>query len=92
MMWQFCVISFLNLEKEFSLFQDTLVLVTSVLQHLLKTVTLIGCIILVFGQSYAFLALDLYGGSLLSSGAGKIPDMSYHNTCSKGTHICQNSH
>lgn len=88
MMWQFCVISFLNLEKEFSLFQDTIDLVTSVLQHLLKTVTLIGCIILVFGQSYAFLALDLYGGSLLSSGAGK----PYHNTCSKGTYICQNSH
>ncbi|XP_078310387.1 man(5)GlcNAc(2)-PP-dolichol translocation protein RFT1-like isoform X3 [Crassostrea virginica] len=51
---------------------DTIDLVTSVLQHLLKTVTLIGCIILVFGQSYAFLALDLYGGSLLSSGAGPL--------------------
>lgn len=50
--------------------QDSIELVTSVLQHLLKTVTLIGCIILVFGQPYAYLALDLYGGSLLSSGAG----------------------
>ncbi|XP_048747801.2 protein RFT1 homolog isoform X2 [Ostrea edulis] len=51
---------------------DSIDLVTSVLQHLLKTVTLIGCIIFVFGQSYAFLALDLYGGSLLSSGAGPL--------------------
>lgn len=53
-----------------SLLQDSIELVTSVLQHLLKTVTLIGFIILVFGQPYSYLALDLYGGSLLSSGAG----------------------
>lgn len=52
--------------------KDSIELVTSVLQHLLKTVTLIGCIILVFGQPYAYLALDLYGGSLLSSGAGPL--------------------
>lgn len=62
------------MNKEFnehlSALQDSIELVTSVLQHLLKTVTLIGCIILVFGQPYAYLALDFYGGSLLSSGAG----------------------
>jgi hypothetical protein len=57
--------------KVLALLQDSIDLVTSVLRHLLKTVTLIGCIIFVFGQSYAFLALDLYGGSLLSSGAGR---------------------
>lgn len=52
--------------------KDSIELVTSVLQHLLKTVTLIGFIILVFGQPYSYLALDLYGGSLLSSGAGPL--------------------
>ncbi|XP_061171320.1 protein RFT1 homolog isoform X1 [Saccostrea echinata] len=52
--------------------KDSVDLVTSVLEHLLKTVTLIGSIILVFGQSYAFLALDLYGGSLLSAGSGPL--------------------
>ncbi|XP_062578377.1 protein RFT1 homolog isoform X3 [Saccostrea cucullata] len=52
--------------------KDSADLVTSVLEHLLKTVTLIGSVILVFGQSYAFLALDLYGGSLLSAGTGPL--------------------
>lgn len=42
-----------------------------VLESLLKLVTLIGLIITVFGYTYADLALDIYGGSLLSSGAGQ---------------------
>ncbi|XP_051933265.1 protein RFT1 homolog [Hippocampus zosterae] len=42
----------------------------NVLQFLLKLVLVIGLIIAVFGYAYSELALDIYGGSLLSSGAG----------------------
>lgn len=42
-----------------------------VLECLLKLVLVIGLIIMVFGYAYSNLALDIYGGSLLSSGAGK---------------------
>lgn len=75
MIWKELNFSYLITRKAMSLvllslLQDSIELVTSVLQHLLKTVTLIGFIILVFGQPYSYLALDLYGGSLLSSGAG----------------------
>ena len=41
------------------------------LASFLKLVILLGGIILVFGMAYSFLALDLYGGSILSTGAGK---------------------
>lgn len=41
-----------------------------VLQGLLKLVLVVGLIISVFGYAYSHLALDVYGGSLLSSGAG----------------------
>ena len=41
-----------------------------VLSCLLKLVILVGIIILVFGYSYSYLALDLYGGTILSSGSG----------------------
>ena len=47
-------------------------LATNVLQYLLKMVILIGLIILTFGYSYAYLALDLYGGQVLSSGTGNM--------------------
>ncbi|KAH9492269.1 Oligosaccharide translocation protein rft1 [Bulinus truncatus] len=50
--------------------QDSLQLSSSVLGVLLKAVTLIGSIILVFGYSNAYLALHLYGGEILSSGNG----------------------
>ncbi|XP_005103879.1 protein RFT1 homolog [Aplysia californica] len=50
--------------------QDSLKLSARVLGVILKTVTLIGCIILVFGYSNSFLALHLYGGEILSSGNG----------------------
>lgn len=42
-----------------------------VLECLLKLVLLIGLIISVFGYAYSHLALDIYGGELLSSGSGK---------------------
>ena len=41
-----------------------------VLSLLLKLVLLIALIILSFGYAYSHLALDLYGGSVLSSGSG----------------------
>ncbi|CAH1782953.1 unnamed protein product [Owenia fusiformis] len=49
---------------------DSLKLATNVLESLLKVVTLIGLTILVYGHSYSYLLLDIYGGSLLSSGTG----------------------
>lgn len=42
-----------------------------VLECLLKLVLVIGLVITVFGYAYSHLALDIYGGSLLSSGSGK---------------------
>src|SRR4029434_8092101 len=39
-----------------------------VLECLLKLVLVIGLIIAVFGQAYSHLALEIYGGALLSSG------------------------
>ncbi|GFN98471.1 protein rft1 homolog [Plakobranchus ocellatus] len=50
--------------------QDSLHLAAKILGVLLKVVTLIGVIIVVFGYSNAFLALHIYGGSILSSGTG----------------------
>lgn len=43
----------------------------NVLELLLKLVLLIGLTITVFGYAYSQLALDIYGGSMLSSGTGK---------------------
>ena len=37
---------------------------------LLKFVLVVALVILSFGYSYSFLALDIYGGSLLSDGEG----------------------
>ncbi|XP_070558753.1 man(5)GlcNAc(2)-PP-dolichol translocation protein RFT1-like isoform X2 [Ptychodera flava] len=50
--------------------EDAVALATKVLENLLKFVFLLGMTILVFGYPYAYLLLDLYGGSLLSSGSG----------------------
>ncbi|XP_038667928.1 protein RFT1 homolog [Scyliorhinus canicula] len=44
----------------------------TVLEMLVKLVLLIGLTITVFGYSYSHLALDIYGGSMLSSGSGPI--------------------
>ncbi|XP_040058662.2 man(5)GlcNAc(2)-PP-dolichol translocation protein RFT1 isoform X1 [Gasterosteus aculeatus] len=50
--------------------QEDIALAAEVLECLLKLVLVVGLIISVFGYAYSHLALDIYGGSLLSSGAG----------------------
>uniref|UniRef100_A0A8C5QX97 Protein RFT1 homolog n=1 Tax=Leptobrachium leishanense TaxID=445787 RepID=A0A8C5QX97_9ANUR len=45
---------------------------SEVLESLLKLVTLIGLIIVAFGYAYSQLALDIYGGSMLSAGSGPV--------------------
>lgn len=50
--------------------QEDVAIAAEVLECLLKLVLVIGLIITVFGYAYSHLALDIYGGSLLSSGAG----------------------
>ncbi|XP_063436329.1 protein RFT1 homolog [Mytilus trossulus] len=50
--------------------KDEAVLAYQVLKHLLRVMLVIGCIILVFGNNYAFLLLDLYGGEHISEGSG----------------------
>ncbi|KAJ7999165.1 hypothetical protein DPEC_G00212570 [Dallia pectoralis] len=50
--------------------QEEVAIAAEVLECLLKLVLVIGLIIAVFGYAYSHLALDLYGGPLLSSGAG----------------------
>lgn len=45
---------------------------SAVLESLLKLVTLIGLIIVAFGYAYSQLALDIYGGSMLSGGSGPV--------------------
>lgn len=47
-------------------------LVAKTLQTLLKFMLLVGLTILVFGQAYAALALDIYGGHTLSQGDGPL--------------------
>uniref|UniRef100_A0AAR2LFV5 Protein RFT1 homolog n=1 Tax=Pygocentrus nattereri TaxID=42514 RepID=A0AAR2LFV5_PYGNA len=48
--------------------QEEVSIASNVLECLLKLVLLIGLIITAFGYSYSYLALDMYGGGLLSSG------------------------
>ncbi|XP_017574741.1 protein RFT1 homolog [Pygocentrus nattereri] len=50
--------------------QEEVSIASNVLECLLKLVLLIGLIITAFGYSYSYLALDMYGGGLLSSGTG----------------------
>ncbi|KAK5912379.1 hypothetical protein CesoFtcFv8_002260 [Champsocephalus esox] len=50
--------------------QEDVAIAAEVLECLLKLVLVVGLIISVFGYAFSHLALDLYGGSLLSSGAG----------------------
>ncbi|RVE73238.1 hypothetical protein OJAV_G00048770 [Oryzias javanicus] len=52
--------------------QEAASMAAEVLECLLKLVVVIGLIITVFGYGYSHLALDIYGGSLLSSGAGPV--------------------
>ncbi|KAM7095529.1 man(5)GlcNAc(2)-PP-dolichol translocation protein RFT1 isoform 5-T5 [Ciconia maguari] len=53
--------------------QDDVAMAANVLELLLKLVLLIGLTITVFGYAYSQLALDIYGGSMLSTGTG--PDL-----------------
>ncbi|OXB60687.1 hypothetical protein ASZ78_011527 [Callipepla squamata] len=53
--------------------QDDVAMAANVLELLLKLVLLIGLTITVFGYAFSQLALDIYGGSMLSSGTG--PDL-----------------
>uniref|UniRef100_A0A3B4B856 Protein RFT1 homolog n=1 Tax=Periophthalmus magnuspinnatus TaxID=409849 RepID=A0A3B4B856_9GOBI len=48
--------------------QEEVAIAAEVLECLLKLVLVIGLIITVFGYGFSHLALDIYGGSLLSSG------------------------
>ncbi|KAI0219478.1 RFT1-like protein [Lamellibrachia satsuma] len=50
--------------------KDAVELATQVLEAVLKVVITIGLTFLVFGYAYSYLLLDLYGGSILSSGSG----------------------
>ena len=50
--------------------QESLYLAAVTLEFVLKFVLLIGLTIVVFGYSYSLLALDIYGGSILSLGEG----------------------
>lgn len=53
-----------------------------VLECLLKLVLVIGLVITVFGYSFSYLALDIYGGTLLSSGPGKFSSPGLFAACS----------
>lgn len=55
----------------FIFLQEEVAMAAEVLECLLKLVLVIGLVITVFGYAFSHLALDIYGGSLLSSGAGK---------------------
>ncbi|XP_059505657.1 protein RFT1 homolog isoform X2 [Stegostoma tigrinum] len=50
--------------------QEDVSMAAAVLEMLMKLVMLIGLTIAVFGYSYSHLALNVYGGSMLSSGPG----------------------
>ena len=50
--------------------QKAIPIVADTLSILLKLVLLIALVILSFGYAYSYLALDIYGGSLLSGGSG----------------------
>lgn len=51
--------------------QEEVAMAAEVLECLLKLVLVIGLVITVFGYAFSHLALDIYGGTLLSSGAGQ---------------------
>ncbi|XP_064605676.1 protein RFT1 homolog isoform X2 [Liolophura sinensis] len=50
--------------------KESLELASRMLAFLLRMTLLIGITVLVFGYSYSYLALDIYGGNMLSSGQG----------------------
>lgn len=50
--------------------QDDVAVAAAVLESLLRLALLTGLTITVFGFAYSQLALDIYGGAMLSSGSG----------------------
>lgn len=52
--------------------KDSIASTATVLSLLIKTVTLIALIIIAFGVNYSDLALDMYGGNVLSQGIGPV--------------------
>uniref|UniRef100_A0A8C6IF45 Protein RFT1 homolog n=1 Tax=Mus spicilegus TaxID=10103 RepID=A0A8C6IF45_MUSSI len=63
----------LEREKDASLQkQDDVAVAAAVLESLLKLALLTGLTMTVFGFAYSQLALDIYGGAMLSSGSGPV--------------------
>ncbi|EDL88985.1 RFT1 homolog (S. cerevisiae) (predicted) [Rattus norvegicus] len=63
----------LEREKDASLQkQDDVAVAAAVLESLLKLALLTGLTVTVFGFAYSQLALDIYGGAMLSSGSGPV--------------------
>lgn len=52
--------------------QEDVAVAAAVLESLLKLALLTGLTITVFGFAYSQLALDIYGGAMLSSGSGPV--------------------
>ena len=52
--------------------QQAIPVVADTLSILLKLVLLIALVIVSFGYAYSYLALDIYGGNLLSGGTGPV--------------------
>lgn len=50
--------------------QEDVAVAAAVLESLLKLALLTGLTITIFGFAYSQLALDIYGGAMLSSGSG----------------------
>ncbi|GAB1298665.1 Protein RFT1 homolog [Apodemus speciosus] len=74
----------LEREKDASLQkQDDVAVAAAVLESLLKLALLTGLTITVFGFAYSQLALDIYGGAMLSSGSDRV------SLCSPG---CPGTH
>ncbi|XP_035308252.1 protein RFT1 homolog isoform X2 [Cricetulus griseus] len=57
--------------------QEDIAVAAAVLESLLKLALLTGLTITVFGFAYSQLALDIYGGAMLSSGSGPVLMCSY---------------
>ncbi|XP_033066016.1 protein RFT1 homolog isoform X3 [Trachypithecus francoisi] len=57
--------------------QEDIAVAAAVLESLLKLALLAGLTITVFGFAYSQLALDIYGGAMLSSGSGPVLLRSY---------------
>jgi len=52
------------------LLQDSVQLVSRVLESSLKVSVLIGLVFITFGYAYSFLLLSIYGGPVLTDGSG----------------------